>query len=77
MVRTTILIVFGQFNSDQWDDMNFDGRIMSQQASGGGVAAKFGRAKSHEFRCQVIFSKASFHLLEDSREEREILNRDS
>ena len=57
--------------------MSFDGRIMSQQASGGGVAAKFGRAKSHEFRCQVIFSKASFHFLEGFEKKKEMLNRDS
>ena len=35
MVRTTILIVVGQLRSDQWDVMNLDGRIMSQQSGGG------------------------------------------
>ena len=50
MVRTAILIVVGQLRSDQWDVMNLDGRIMSQQTSGGVcMAAKFGRAKFHEF----------------------------
>ena len=75
MVRTTILIVVGQLRSDQWDVMNLDGRIMSQQTSGGVcMAAKFGRAKFHEFRCQVISRRLHFNLLDGLRRIVELLN---